>query len=88
MINFQERESVVTPQEQSQAAGLPQGPVVNGGITPKHQWRGLLPSMASTPDHRGIIYIASFSNNISVKRTYLERFNQGWTSWQLENSLF
>ena len=50
---FQGEESVVTPQEPSLAGVLPQGSLVNGGIVPKPQWRGLIPSMASTPDHKG-----------------------------------
>ena len=51
---FQEEELALTPQEPTPSSELPPGPVLNGGLTPKHQWRGLLPSMASTPDHRGM----------------------------------
>ena len=29
------------------------GPVYNGDVTPKFPWRGLIPSMASTPHDRG-----------------------------------
>ena len=63
---------MVTPEETSQASGLHQGPAVNGVMTPKHQWRGLLPSMASTPDNRGTCQI----HPVNTSRAVNERCNQ------------